>query len=75
MSNDEPAPAHPARAKRRQPRMIADISRACWAGRHIPGPDVRIDDQGIEHAQCRHCGCALARMPVLRRWFRIGVMG
>jgi hypothetical protein len=36
---------------------------------------VRTDDQGVEHGRCRHCGCELARMPVLRRWFRTGEMG
>ncbi|ARR52085.1 hypothetical protein HY78_00720 [Rhizorhabdus wittichii DC-6] len=75
MSTDQPAVLPPIRGRKRHPRIIAEISRNCRAGRHIVAADVRTDDQGVEHGRCRHCGCELARMPVLRRWFRTGEMG
>lgn len=75
MTNETPSPALASERRKRQPRMVADLSRACRAGRHIPAADIRIDAQGVEHGRCRHCGCELTRMPVLRRWFRTGPMG
>ena len=48
---------------------------ACLAGRHVPAYKTRIDAGGIEHGHCRHCGCELARVPTLRRWYRSGLMG
>ncbi|PZU60950.1 MAG: hypothetical protein DI547_00415 [Sphingobium sp.] len=47
----------------------------CGRGRHVARSSIRVDDQGIEHSRCRHCGCELTRMPVLRRWYRTGMMG
>jgi hypothetical protein len=75
MPTDQPPALPPVRGRKRHPRMIAEISRNCRAGRHIVAPEVRTDEQGVEHGRCRHCGCELARMPVLRRWFRTGEMG
>jgi len=75
MSTDPQQQALPTVRRKRRPRMIADFSRACRAGRHIVGTETSIDAQGVEHGRCRHCGCELSRMPVLRRWFRSGPMG
>lgn len=47
---------------------------ACAAGRHDPVAVSR-DAAGIGHARCRRCGCALRRLPVMRRWYRTGPMG
>lgn len=75
MSTDQPPALHPVRVRKRHPRMIADISRNCRAGHHIATTEVRTDEQGVDHGRCRYCGCELARVPVLRRWFRTGEMG
>ncbi|MES2496546.1 MAG: hypothetical protein V4618_10545 [Pseudomonadota bacterium] len=75
MSHDHTAPLLAKPRKKRQPRLIATISADCRAGRHIVASEVRTDSRGVQHGHCRHCGCELSRMPVLRRWFRTGEMG
>ena len=59
---------------RRRSDPLAGL-RACRRGEHRPTPALTIDIDGLQYSRCRTCGCDLARMPVLRRWFRTGQMG
>jgi hypothetical protein len=49
--------------------------RACRRGEHVPTADIATDASGLQHSRCRTCGCELTRLPVLRRWYRTGMMG
>lgn len=49
--------------------------RACRRGDHQPSSDIITEDSGLQRSKCRVCGCELARIPVLRRWFRSGMLG
>jgi hypothetical protein len=57
------------------PHEPSAVSRACRSGRHVATRQVKTDAQGVQHSRCRHCGCEISRLPVLRRWFRSGMMG
>ena len=59
----------------RRPYAQLASPRACRDGQHKPMRPTVLDASGMEHSRCRVCGCALSRMPVLRRWFRSGQMG
>lgn len=65
----------PRRVRPSKRRTIGAITRACREGQHVPEASFTVDEQGMQHSRCRHCGCSLARVPVLRRWFRTGPMG
>lgn len=67
--------AKPRRVRPSKRRTIGAITRACREGQHVPEASFTVDEQGMQHSRCRHCGCSLARVPVLRRWFRTGPMG
>jgi len=51
------------------------VAASCRAGRHVPARGVTIDAAGVAHGRCRRCGCALRRLPAIRRWFVSGMMG
>ena len=61
--------------KPRRPKDYLAAPRACRRGEHNPVSTITVDAAGVEHSRCRTCGCELARMPVIRRWYRTGLLG
>lgn len=51
------------------------LTDTCESGRHLPGTRIVTDARGIQHTRCRRCGCELARIPAIRRWYRSGMLG
>lgn len=47
----------------------------CRVGRHHPKGRVTTDASGLQHSRCRHCGCALSRVPTIGRWYLSGELG
>lgn len=49
-------------------------SIACTAGNHQPHC-IEGDDNGVQRAVCRSCGCALVRTAATRRWYISAMLG
>ena len=49
-------------------------SLACTSGNHQPH-GIEDNDDGVQRAVCRACGCALMRTAATPRWYFSGLLG